>query len=287
MIRTLFVAALAALLLVTPAEAKRVRMFTPLEKLARADAVVVGKVTAIEKEPAAVAAEPGAKEKLSYRVAVVKVETGLIGAANVTHIKVGFSPVAANADAPVRPGRGLSPFSPTEGAEGVFFLTKHHTGDFYVIGTMLAPVLTTAPDYKDQLALVKKAAGVLADPMKALKADKADRAFAANVLLSKYRAYPDGGGEVGTVKVDAEESKLILKALAEGNWKGDPNTPNDIGAYLSFSLLGLNDKDGWKQPVVKPGEDFIEKTKEAFVKWLDGPGKNYQVNKLVAKKSGK
>ncbi|MDY3551766.1 hypothetical protein R5W24_000845 [Gemmata sp. JC717] len=286
MIRTLFVAALAALLLVTPAEAKRVRMFTPLEKLARANAVVVGKVTAIEKEPALVPAEPGAKEKVSYRVAVVKVETPLIGAGEVTHIKVGFEPTGTNIDAPAPPRRGgLSPFRPTVDAEGLFFLVKHPTGDFYTITPMLSPILADTADYKDRVAEAKKAAAALADPMKALKADRAaDRTLAANVLVAKYRAYPEGGGEATIAKVPADESALLLKTLAEADWKAEAS---GLTAYQSFSMLGLNDKDGWKFPMVKPGEDFITKTKEAFVKWLDGPGKTYQIDRFTAKVPGK
>lgn len=289
MIRNLFVAALAAAALAAPAEAKRARMFTTTEKLVRADAVVVGKVTAIEKEPVTAPAEPGAKEKLSYRVAVVKVEGALVGAADATHVKIGFEPVSADPSVPAPPRRsGPSAFVPAADAEGLFFLTKHHSGDFYVITGMLAPVLTTAPDYKDQLALAKQAAAVLADPTKALKAEKpADRTFAANILVNKYRAYPESGGAVETAKVPADESQLVLKALAAADWKGDPNGRPDLNAFQSFSLLGLTDKDGWKQPAVKPGEDFVGKTKEAFVAWLDGPGKGYQINKLVVKKTGK
>lgn len=288
MIRNLFVAALVVAVLAAPAEAKRVRMFTTTEKLVRADAVVVGKVTALEKEPVTAPAAPGAKEKLSFRVAVVKVEGALVGAADVTHVKIGFEPVPADPSAPAPPRRsGPTPFAPAADSEGLFFLTKHHGGDFYVITGMLAPVLTAAPDYKDQVALAKQAAAVLADPAKALKTEKpADRTFAANVLVNKYRAHPEGG-EVGTARVPADESALVLKALAAADWKGDPNGRPDLNAFQSFSLLGLTEKDGWKPPVVKPGEDFIGKTKEAFVTWLDGPGKGYQINKLVVKKTGK
>lgn len=289
MIRKLIVAAVAALVIATPVEAKRaILLYTPVQKLVRADAVVVGKVSAIEKEFVTATPVPGATEKLSYKVAVIKVETGLVGAANVTHIKVGFIPPAVPAPN-VPPGRpirgGLQPVNLTEGTEGLFYLTKHHSGDFYTISPMLAPTDTKEEDYKAQVAEAKKGAEVLADPMKALKTDKADdRFFAANVLVNKYRAYPENGGEVETAKVDAAESKLVLKAIAEGNWKRDPNVANAPNPYQAFSLLGLNDKDGWKYPVVKPGEDFIDKTKESFVAWLAGPGKDYQINRWVPKK---
>ena len=32
------------------------------------------------------------------------------------------------------------------------------------------------------------------------------------------------------------------------------------------------------------GKDFVELTRAAYVKWLDGPGKDYRIKKLVPKK---
>jgi hypothetical protein len=34
---------------------------------------------------------------------------------------------------------------------------------------------------------------------------------------------------------------------------------------------------------VKPGEDFITKSKETYIAWLADAGKDYQITKLVAK----
>jgi hypothetical protein len=174
-----------------------------------------------------------------------------------------------------------------EGQEGVFFLTRHHSGAFHIINPMLNPTDTTAVDYKDQLALVKRSAEVLAEPVKALKAEKAtDRLFAATVLVHRYRSYPANAssGPLVPEKLPAEESKLILKAFADGDWKSDPNNPNIFNAYQTFSLLGITEKDGFQSPLAKPNEDFVEKSKGAFVAWLAGPGKEYRVSKLVPRK---
>lgn len=296
MYRSVILAAAAALVLAAPVEAKRaVILYTPVQKLTRAEVVVVGKVTAIEKDTVDAPLYPGVKEKTAYKVAVIKVESALVGAANVTHVKVGFVPAAAPAPGgdpavPPRgrpiPGRGgFGPVTLTEGQEGLFYLSKHHSADFYTINPMMAPLGAKDEGYKDQLAQVKQAAAVIADPMKGLKADKAtDRLFAANVLVQKYRSYPEGGGEAEQVKIGADESKLVLKAIAEGDWKNDGTDPNAPNAYQAFSMIGLNDKDGWKYPMVKPGEDFIVKTKEAYVAWLAGAGKDYQISKWVPKK---
>ncbi|MBY0455918.1 MAG: hypothetical protein K2V38_01125, partial [Gemmataceae bacterium] len=179
---------------------------------------------------------------------------------------------------------GAQPVNLTEGMEGLFFLTKHHGGDFYTISPLMPPTDAKAADYKAQVEQVKKGAAVLAEPVKGLKAEKAaDRFFAAHVLVTKYRTYPETGGEVEIVKVPAEESKLILAAVAEANWQPDPNAPAAPNPFQTFSQLGLTEKDGWKPAMVKLGEDFIDKSKEAFVAWLAGAGKDYQINKLAPK----
>lgn len=289
MLRTAFVAAVAALVLAPSVEAKRaIRIFSPIEKLVRSDVVAVGKVTAIEKDDVLAPQFPGAPEKVAYKIAVVKIETGLFGANNVTHVKIGFVPPVGDPNAPQpgggRPGRGgYQPVNITKDMEALFYLKKHHSADFYTVEPIMAPAGTKDEGYKDQLELVKKGAGVIADPMKALKAEKADdRLFAAALLVTKYRSYPDNAPEVENVKIGADESKLILKAIAEGDWKKDQDgiSPHP---YQAFSMLGLQPANGFKFPQVKPGEDFIAKTKEAFTAWLADAGKDYQITKLVAK----
>jgi hypothetical protein len=292
MVRSLVVAALAALVVALPAGAKRVaRVFTPLDCLVRADAVVVGKVTALEKEPVTAAPAPGNPNKISYTVAVIKLESGLYGADNVTHVKVAFIPPPRDhQEPPANTGKSQrTDFHPVylkEGMEGLFYLSKHHSGQFYIIHPIMSPAESKVDGYKDEVALAKRACAVFSDPQKTLKSEKADdRGFAAAVLVRKYRVYPEGagGGEYVNAKLDADESRLILKGLAGANWKADPANGNS-DAYAAFSQLGLTDKDGWKYPMVKPGEDFQEKTKQAFAKWLEGPGKDYRINKWVPRK---
>src|SRR5262249_13861303 len=147
---------------------------------------------------------------------------------------------------------------------------------------MTAPLDPKAEDYKAQLDVATKAAAAIADPMKALKVEKAeDRFLAAAALVNRYRTVPDSV-ESEAVKVSAEESKLILKALTEDDWsKFDGNVPNGARA---FYMLGLNAKEGWVQPVVvnQPGAppvDFNAVLKDAFAKWLDAAGKDYQIGK--------
>jgi hypothetical protein len=173
----------------------------------------------------------------------------------------------------------------------LLFLDKHPSADFYVMPAMSPPVDVSTDAGKKEAEAVKKVTDLLADPMKALKSDKADvRGEAATLLVMKYRAYPPFGGAVDQVPIDAEQSKLILKAIAEADWKSVRPVPGATNPMQAFYQLGLTDKDGWKPPVippVQPGQpqpDFVGIQKEAFAKWLAGPGKEYQVKKLVPKK---
>lgn len=297
-------AAAALVLGVGSAGALMIAIRPAAQRAVTAEVAVVGKVTAIEKEAVDAAPFPGAKEKVAYKVAVVKIESALSGVKEVTHVKIGFvPPKPVPAPVPVQPGGpAIQPIRPRPGfqapelkvgQEMLFFLAKHPSADFYVIPGMSPPVDLATDSGKKELEAVKKVLAVLADPMKGLKSDKADeRLLTATTMVTKYRAYPEAGGEVTQVAIGAEESKLILKALAEADWSNQvrPGAAPAASPINAFYQLGLTDKDGWKQPVFprpQPGQprvDFNALTKDAFVKWLDGPGKDYQIKKNVPKK---
>lgn len=274
-----FVLALSAVLaLVTSARADRMAPYaSPVERALRSPVVVVGKVTTVEKDTVETPLYPGGN-KLPYKIAVVKIETNLLGAENTTHLKVGFVPAGM--------GGRRGPENPElkEGQEWLFFVTKHHSGEFYAIPYMTPPVESGTPAFKGDVEAVKKLLATFADPVKALKAEKAeDRFNAAVALVTRYRSHPEGATETEQVEVPADESKLILKALAESEWKND-RAGSRLNGPAAFYALALTDKDGWKQPAAQPGVDFTALTKEAFVKWLDGPGKDYKIKKIVPKK---
>jgi hypothetical protein len=280
----------------SPAYALKIAFSPPAQRAIHADVVVVGKVASLEKDLVE-AGSPfaGATDKQRYKVAVVKVESGLVGASKLKEIRVGvFQPPRPDPNAK-QPGgpilrRGPAPVELKEGQELVLFLVKHPKADFYIFTTANPPLDLATDADKKQLESVKKVAAVLADPAKGLKSDEPEvRAETAAVVLSKYRSYPLLGGEVEQVAIPADESKQLLKALAEGNWNTNgaryDGPPNPLQA---FQQLGLTPKDGWVPPVIvnQPGAppvDFGAVQKDAFLKWLEGPGKGYQIKKNVAK----
>jgi hypothetical protein len=253
----------------------------PVERALRVPVVIVGKVTSVEKETVEAPLYPGAPNKVAHKIAVVKIETNLAGAPALTHVRIGFVP---SGTAGIRPGRGPENPELKEGQEWLFFLTKHSDASFYTIPYMTPPVESKAADFKGQVENTKKILTVIADPAKALKAEKAEERFQAAVaLVTKYRTPFDGTPEVEVAPLSSDESRPILKALAEGVWKRD-QAVGQLNGLAAFFQLGLTEADGWNGPVAKAGEDFAETTRQAFIKWLDGRGKEYKINRLVAKK---
>lgn len=274
---------------VAPAAALVVAARPPMQRAATAELVVVGKVTAIEKEPVEAIPFSNAQNKVAFQVAVVQVTTPITKSAdNLTHIKVGFIPPRPNPNQnpavrplPSRPG--LAP-QLAAGDEYLFYLVKHPDAAFYLMPNMSPPIKADGDAARKDVDAAKRVATVLADPLKGLNAETADdRYFAAAALVARYRTYPDfGSRDVDQVPVPADESRLILKALAERDWaKREPGVP---GATEVFFSLGLTPNDGWTQPKAKPGVDYTTQIKSEFTKWRDGPGKDYQVKRVVPRK---
>ncbi|HKI38031.1 MAG TPA: hypothetical protein VKA46_39625 [Gemmataceae bacterium] len=280
------VAAAALSFLPAVSSAKRIAplaiRFSPLpERVATADAVVAGKVTSFEDKT--VSAEPfaGAKEKAEFQIAVIKIEDAVLGAKGLTHVKVGT--VKPPEGKPIiRPG-GYGPPRLTVDQEGIFFLQKHPTESFYVLQGANSVINKASNDNFDkQLARAKECAKLLADPKAGLKSKEAeDRALTASMLVIRYRTPIPG--QTKTERIDAEESKSILTALAGGDWtKG--NALEDLNPQWGFNRLGLTDKDGWNwQP--EPGKpvgpnDFADAAKA----WLKGHADSYRIERYVSDK---
>jgi hypothetical protein len=256
------------------------------ERVMKAEVVVVGKVTGIEKEPVQALPYPGATAKAAYQIATVKIDTGLVGADKIKEVRVGF---ISRANAAV-PRRGWNDFEFKEGQELVMFLSKHPAGDFHITTWMYPPLDPKTEEGKRDLETVKRIAAVIADPAKALKSDKPEvRAEAAAIVVLKYRQTTPFGGATEQVPIAAEESKMLLKALTEGNWSFQGSRYNlELNPYAAFQSLGLSDKDGWIPPVIvntpgAPPVDFGAVQRDAFAKWLAGPGKDYIIKKIVPK----
>ena len=95
----------------------------PIERAFRVPVVIVGKVTSIEADTVEASPFAGAPSKVAYKIAVVKIETNLAGAAGVTHVKVGFVPPAKPDPKAMRDPRERPALELKEGQEMLFFLS--------------------------------------------------------------------------------------------------------------------------------------------------------------------
>lgn len=278
----------------------------PAARVAHADAVVVGKVTEVEADPVEVTAYAGAPkdQKVSYKVAVLKIDDALLGASGLTRFRVGFPADAPAADAPAgdtlapvpRIGRlrrpGVQVVALTPGMEGCFFLTRHHEGDFYVL-TGGPPVLAKADNYAKELEQIKKMAKAIDDPVAALKAKElTDRFRAAQAILTRYQT-PRGakpGQPPAREPIPDEETKLIVALLKDLPWVSPPAGSGEQSPSRSALWYQINPAEiGFKQPAVPaqkagdPPVDFNKVMDEATTTFLTDNGDKIKIKRYAAK----
>lgn len=264
--------------------------------------LVVAGTVAIGKETADVLPWPGAAAKMNCRVATIKVTDTFVGPKADT-LKVLLQPGDFTYVNDPPPGQPAQPYYPQfpqqiqliDGQEGVFFLIRHPTvADAWVHSPGNPPLNPLDTKYKSDLAEVKQVAAVYADPIKALKAEKADdRLRAASALVTRYRRPPAFDGKQYEQKaIPAEEAKLIFQAMRDADWEGwdKPQQPNEVRDYTlnPTGLLGqlqvyqgAPGKGNFPQVRQQPGQGYHAAYKEAFEKWLDGDGKDFEIMRFV------
>src|SRR5262249_17499537 len=132
-------------------------------RVVNADCVVAGTVTSIEKDDVEVEVAPGAKQKITYRIAVVTIADGIKGAKDQKTVRVAFIPPnqdpAKPPKLPIRPG-GRGPVLKL-GQEGLFYLTKHPKESFYLAPIFYDVISRDSKDYAEHLAAAKKGVKLL------------------------------------------------------------------------------------------------------------------------------
>jgi hypothetical protein len=249
------------------------------QRLALADVVLVGKVTALE--PDLVHASPLLKipgvGKIPYQVADVSVQTPILGIKTTTQVRVGYVVLpSATKESQVK-YRRLARVKLAEGQEGCFFLTKHPEEPFYVAQAAYEFLdQSKTKEYDKKLAEIKHDAELLRDPDAGLKSkSSADRLRTAAMLIFRYRtARFVYTGQPTTVPIDASQSRRILAALAEAEWK-EEEAPLELSPLSLFMRLDLTPEDGWMPPGTITGQITAAK------KWLSENGDKYLIQKYV------
>jgi hypothetical protein len=263
------------------------------QRVATADRIVVGKVTGFADKTVSVESFPGAKQKMEYQIAIVKVETNIFGAKGVKEIKVGFIAPQVGPGGPGGPGRpfirpGNRSPSLALNQEACLFLTKHHEGDFYTMPMYFSVINKQGnANFDKDVDEAKHCVKLLADPKGGLKAEnKADRIITAFMLMTKFSAPKPSTGKRTMKPIDPELSKQILLVLADADWNA---RPVGVGGFMMtpsaiFSRLQLTEKDGWKQPrTPEEAKQLPDKAKE----WCKDNADKYVIKRVVFEKDDK
>ncbi|MFN4261413.1 MAG: hypothetical protein ACK4RK_19175 [Gemmataceae bacterium] len=258
-------------------------------RLSTTDSVVVGTVTALEDKPVWAFPYPGAKEKVPFQVAVVQVQDLLKGPKGLTHVRVAFQlpeappvpqPGGGVIVAPARLGGGDRSPRLSEKQEALFFLTQHPAETFYVLPIFYDVVPKTAPNFAKDVALLRRCAKLLDNPLAGLKSnDRDDRLLTAAMLIGQYRTPPGNvdRSKLQTEPIAAEESRLILQALLEADFtQFDAETR--LEAQSLFFDLGLTAQDGWMPPKVLRNPNELS---QAAKDWLKKNVNTYRIQRYV------
>jgi hypothetical protein len=256
--RTMLGALAGLFVLAAPLSARIIEPPPVSDRVAASAAIVTGKITAIERRTVK------AKDGTEYRIAVVKIDEGLLGAWGLTHVKVGFVPTPYHDN-----WENLR-----VGQEGCFILSKVAGQPFLVIPSYDRRLLKSeyVEHYEKNLAAIRRCARALENAAAGLKSkDPEERYLAAAMLVKKYRG---PRGEPGKFEpIPLAQSKPILEALASvATWR---NNREDRGLNPSTVFYQLGEKPGWTSP--GSFDQFVE----AAPKWLKANAGTYRLQGRV------
>jgi len=238
-------------------------------RVATADMVVVGRITGMEDKNVTAAPFPGAKNKVEFKIAVVTITEALVAPKGTKTIRLGFVPIPANVAVSPRP------FQPSVGLDGCFFLTKHGAGDFAIAPSPLNFIAKGNAGFDKDLALIKRCVKILADPNTALKGKDTDRFLAAAMLVARYRTR--GAADAKTEAIDAEQSKLILEALAAADWTPQADF-TQLSPLMVLHRLPLTKADGWMPPPAQNAKAYAAYAQQ----WLRDHAATYLIQRFVS-----
>jgi hypothetical protein len=239
-----------------------------LDRVVRAEVIVVGKLGKPEGKAVFATLWPGARAKVEHKVMELTVQEGLRGAKKGDMIRFGFM-------APKAKLKGIQTFA--AGQECLFFLSKHHGEPFSIAGQGHHAIDRRQDAFAKDLELTRRCLKLLEDPAAGLKAkDAEDRLLTAGMLISRYRHLKPGRDSEETEPIPAAESKQILKILADADWSatvGEGSSwPVKKIAAAAFSQLGVRYEDGLR---VEEGADFHA----AAQKWVKDNADTYRIRR--------
>ena len=261
--------------------------------IVQSDIVVVGRVVALAPKDVEAVFSSENPYNLDYRIAVLKVQEVIHGQKDVKELRLGF--ISPDQDRKVdKTGKAMATFSPLGfspakvGQEGMFFLRKHHQANFYVNFLVFRNFLQSSDtsEFTTNLEKARQLDKVLKLPMEALRAEnESNRFLAATMLVTRYRLSWLKDRKLPEKAIDAEESKLILKTLAEADWSdvNEATSPSKYPwhPYWIFLQLGVTKADGYDPPIKAP--DFRD-TLRYTQNWLRDNQQKYRIQRFTSSK---
>lgn len=263
------------------------------DRVVQSDLVVAGRIVALEPKDVEAVISAELPYKVDYRIAVVKVHEVVHGQKGLKDFRLGF--ISPGQDRKVdKAGKAMQPLSPfyfqafTVGQDGLFFLRKHHQGDLYISFLFFGSFHDSrdGATFTKSVEDVRRLSKVLEAPAEALKAENAtNRYLAAVMLISRHRLSWLKDRKLPEKAIDAEESKLLLKVLAEANWSDVNEAITSImyppHPYRTFLKMGVTKADGYDPPVKAP--DFRD-TLGYTQSWLRDNQEKYRIKRFDASK---
>lgn len=246
------------------------------DRVATADVVAFGKITAQENKMARVALYPDPKVEARFdlrffELSITEVIKGELRAKTVR---------VAIFDHEQLPKLKID-------AEGCFALGKHFEQDFYIVGSGMF-FNKASKDYEKETALLRRYAKLLNAPEKGLASkDQADRYMTAYLLIHEFGWTQQRKLTQDLVEepIDPKLSKLILKAIVEADWS-HPTVRNDTPLDIphpnqTIPMLKLDAVSKAKWPTVSP---FDDKYEETVLTWLRDNAETARLQRMVPKK---
>lgn len=228
------------------------------ERVALAPVVIKGTVTSIEDKGVQ---HDGAE----FKIAIVKVADAIKGAGDVTHVRVAFQPVTRF---PVN--------SIQKDTDVLLFLTPVKGQTFYTTRMYYDIVNKNSPQFAKEVEAARTCGKALASATTWLATGKPEeKALAAAMLILQYR--PQRIPTKPGAAVDAAQSKAILLALADADWKQQEGEGplGPLSGRNLFQRINPTAADGWTPPA-----DFNQ-FETAAKKWLKDNAGKFVFKKMV------
>jgi hypothetical protein len=235
-------------------------------KVAAADAVVLGKITAIEDRPVQGQVYRYAPAyKMPFTVVEVEPQESLYGPKDRKRVRFGFRDTQA-----YRPALAV-------GQTGYFCGVQVGRNDFSIVPIQCF-CEQNDPGFAKDLASARRLGRLLGEPEKGLNArDEDDRLLTAYLLILRHCYAPWRRGETGkTEPIDAEQSQRILLELAGGDWAKHRLEVRDAVAALQLAVK-------FGAPMLKdfPPDRADEEWPAATRRWLRENAASYRIHRLL------